>query len=91
MTGGRLANLGVVTCDEGELDCELGGDLADDILGEVAGGDGGVGHQHEDCVRHLLQLAVGEVCGQDVTIMIIISMLSLNSPRFWFSLASSHL
>jgi len=48
-------------CDITELHGELGRDLADHILGEVAGDDVGVGHQEEDSVRDLLQLAVRQV------------------------------
>ena len=51
----------ILTCEQGPLDGELGGDLVDDVVGEVAGHEAGVLHQHEDGVRHLLQLAVGQV------------------------------
>jgi len=45
-------------CEQGPLDGELGGDLVDDVVGEVARDQARVLHQHEDRVRHLLQLAV---------------------------------
>ena len=48
----------VVTCEQGPLDGKLGGDLVDDVVGEVARDQARVLHQHEDRVRHLLQLAV---------------------------------
>ena len=50
-----------LTSDEGEAHGQLGGDLGDDVGGEVAGGEGGLPHQVEDRVRHLDQLARGEV------------------------------
>ena len=50
-----------VTCEQGPLDGKLGGDLVDDVVGEVARDQARVLHQHEDRVRNLLQLAVGQV------------------------------
>ena len=49
------------TCEQGPLDGELGGDLVDHVVGEVARDQARVLHQHEDRVRNLLQLAVGQV------------------------------
>ena len=51
----------VVTCEQGPLDGELGGDLVDDVVGEVARDQAGVLHQHEDRVWYLLQLTVRQV------------------------------
>ena len=34
-------------------------------MGEVAGDQAGVLHQHEDRVGNLLQLAVGQVCARE--------------------------
>ena len=49
------------TCEEGPLDGELGGDLVDHVVGEVARDQARVLHQHEDRVRHLLQLTVRQI------------------------------
>ena len=50
------------TSDEAECLGELGRDLGDQVGGEVALGELGLAQQVEDCVRHLDQLARGEVC-----------------------------
>ena len=57
----RMVSFQVLTSDEGEAHGQLWRDLGDDVGGEVAGGEGGLAHQVEDCVRHLHQLAGGEV------------------------------
>ena len=50
------------TSDEAEGLGELGRDLGDQVGGEVALGELGLPQQVEDRVRHLDQLARGEVC-----------------------------
>ena len=50
------------TCDEAECLGELGRNLGDQVGGDVALGELGLAQQVEDRVRHLDQLARGEVC-----------------------------